>query len=146
MLRAAAVSIALGLAVVACSSRPPETGTGSGGSSPASDPVTSVVSVGAEVARQVADCDERSGATLDMVGCLSSLSQDLDRQRLALLEASAVPDRVRQAEHEWVAFRDAECSAVYDATSDGSIRGVLQEECVVRLTQEHNDFLRDFHR
>jgi uncharacterized protein YecT (DUF1311 family) len=41
------------------------------------------------------------------------------------------------AEQAWASYRDAECGAVYDYWSGGTIRGVESLDCRIRLTRLH---------
>lgn len=48
-----------------------------------------------------------------------------------------VPGEFDKAEQAWAAYRDAECDAVYDYWSEGTIRDVESLACRIRLTQAH---------
>jgi uncharacterized protein YecT (DUF1311 family) len=45
------------------------------------------------------------------------------------------PKRLVQAERSWVAYRDAECGAVSNYWSGGTIRATMELDCRVRLTR-----------
>jgi uncharacterized protein len=45
----------------------------------------------------------------------------------------------KKAQAAWVAYRKAECSAVYDEWSDGTIRGAMYEDCYRRVTKARSN-------
>jgi uncharacterized protein YecT (DUF1311 family) len=68
------------------------------------------------------------------------------RKRLEEEIAGAPPDDASAAkalrgfdaaEHAWANYRDAECGAVYDYWSGGTIRGTEQLSCQIDLTRRH---------
>jgi uncharacterized protein YecT (DUF1311 family) len=94
--------------------------------------------------------------TQDMNQCFSARSDKADavlaryvaaaRKRLKAEIAGAQPDDAsaakalrgfETAEHAWAAYRDAECGAVYDYWSGGTIRGTEQLSCQIGLTRLH---------
>lgn len=67
-----------------------------------------------------------------------------ERIRRASAEASPGPDSVAkalggfdEAELAWSKYRQAECAAVYDYWSQGTIRGLKSLKCRIILTQRH---------
>ncbi len=60
--------------------------------------------------------------------------------RIAKTEPSAARWKVvaayLDAEKQWKAYRDADCGAVYENWSQGSIRGLMALQCKRRLTQQ----------
>ena len=51
-----------------------------------------------------------------------------DRQTAAITQ-------LRASERAWVAYRDAECDAIYKRWSDGTIRGAMALGCRTRVTR-----------
>ncbi|CAB4945845.1 unannotated protein [freshwater metagenome] len=43
--------------------------------------------------------------------------------------------KLRASERAWIAYRDAECDAVYDWWQGGTIRGAMTLSCRTRITQ-----------
>lgn len=50
---------------------------------------------------------------------------------------SKTPDDFDRSERAWDAYRDAECGAVFDYWSDGTIRVSVEQVCRIRLTRLH---------
>jgi uncharacterized protein YecT (DUF1311 family) len=55
--------------------------------------------------------------------------------RLAKDRQTATVSQLRASERAWVAYRDAECDAVYEQWKDGTIRGAMALGCRLRVTK-----------
>ncbi|MBS0333537.1 MAG: DUF1311 domain-containing protein [Proteobacteria bacterium] len=100
--------------------------------------------------RDGAGCD---GNTLQIDACLAALSETVDQEHLryvaaarARLKHDAAADPAdpgaakavggfEASEAAWLAYRKAECGAVYDNWSGGTIRGAMYSACSLRLTR-----------
>jgi uncharacterized protein YecT (DUF1311 family) len=54
--------------------------------------------------------------------------------RLAKGQQSVGITQLRASEQAWVAYRDAECNAVWEAWKEGTIRGAMALSCQMRVT------------
>ncbi len=43
--------------------------------------------------------------------------------------------KLRASERTWIAYRDAECDAVFDSWNAGTVRGAMSLECKTRITE-----------
>jgi uncharacterized protein YecT (DUF1311 family) len=43
---------------------------------------------------------------------------------------------IHQSQQDWLVYRQSHCDAVYDIWSDGSIRGLMFGECMLKLTKQ----------
>lgn len=88
-------------------------------------------------------CD--GSTTRDVEQCLAA---DLDRadaelnryyaaatKRLTEQQDTAALAKLRTAERAWIAYRDAECDAVYQSWGQGTIRGAMILGCRIDLTK-----------
>jgi uncharacterized protein YecT (DUF1311 family) len=83
--------------------------------------------------------------TLEVETCLAAALTKSDAElnryyRAAVMhvtseDGSKVAQGIVRAERSWLAYRDAECSTVYDRWSGGTIRGTMYFECRIRLTR-----------
>ncbi len=55
--------------------------------------------------------------------------------RLTKERATSVLAKLRASERIWMAFRDAECAAVYEWWKEGTIRGAMTLGCRTRITK-----------
>lgn len=55
--------------------------------------------------------------------------------RLARQGDTTALAKLRSAERAWIAYRDAECDAVYGSWGQGTIRGAMMLTCRVRLAE-----------
>jgi len=110
--------------------------------------LTMMILAGASAAEaQAGDCPN-AVSTVEINGCLAG---ELDRANAELHRyVMAAGKRVRQdsdgpgaaagfdkAEAAWAAYREAECGAVYDYWSGGTIRGAMSLTCRIDLTRAH---------
>jgi len=95
-------------------------------------------------------CD---GNTIELNNCLSAVEQKVDQEHQRYVaaararlkhDAAADPtdagaakavEGFEKAEAAWLVYRKAECDAVYDNFSAGSIRGSMSETCRIHLTR-----------
>jgi uncharacterized protein YecT (DUF1311 family) len=56
-------------------------------------------------------------------------------KRLTKQQDTAALAKLRTAERAWIAYRDAECDAVYQSWGQGTIRGTLALGCRIALTK-----------
>ncbi|PCG14256.1 MAG: DUF1311 domain-containing protein [Sphingomonas sp.] len=56
-------------------------------------------------------------------------------KRLTEQKDTAALAKLRTAERAWIAYRDAECDAVYESWSQGTIRGAMNLGCRIALTK-----------
>jgi len=63
------------------------------------------------------------------------------REDLAYFQARL--DSLRQAQRDWIKFRDSWCEYVTDPDAGGSIRPLIGLACVTDLTQQQTSKLRD---
>lgn len=88
-------------------------------------------------------CD--GSTTRDVEQCLAA---DLDRadaelnryyaaatKRLTEQQDTVALAKLRTAERVWIAYRDAECNAVYESWGQGTIRGAMNLGCLIALTE-----------
>lgn len=88
-------------------------------------------------------CD--GSTTHEVERCLAA---DLDRadgelnryyaaatKRLTAQQDTAALAKLRTAERAWIAYRDAECDAVYESWGQGTIRGAMYLGCRITLTE-----------
>jgi len=103
------------------------------------------------------DCYQ--GSTLAVNACLQAEAEGADEMLAQYLEAARVRLKheakdspcdttsatalagLDKAEAAWVTYRKAECDAVYDWWSSGSVRGAMLEGCWIRLTKLHTHTL-----
>lgn len=57
-------------------------------------------------------------------------------KRLTDTGETAALARLRASERAWIRYRDAECDAVWEYWSKGSIRGSFSAQCRIRLTHD----------
>ena len=55
--------------------------------------------------------------------------------RLTKERATTALAKLRASERAWIAYRDAECDAVYEWWGQGTIRGTMALGCRVRITK-----------
>lgn len=56
-------------------------------------------------------------------------------KRLTEQQDTAALAELRAAERAWIAYRDAECDAVYESWGQGTIRGAMNLGCRIGLTE-----------
>lgn len=56
-------------------------------------------------------------------------------KRLTEQQDTAALAKLRAAERAWIAYRDAECDAVYDSWGQGTIRGAMNLGCRITLAE-----------
>ena len=56
-------------------------------------------------------------------------------KRLTEQKDTAALAKLRTAERAWIAYRDAECDAVYESWSQGTIRGAMNLGCRIALAK-----------
>lgn len=88
-------------------------------------------------------CD--GSTTRDVEQCLAAdlkrADAELNRyyaaatKRLTELQDTAALAKLRTAERAWIAYRDAECDAIYQSWSQGTIRGAMNLSCRIALTE-----------
>ncbi len=88
-------------------------------------------------------CD--GSTTRDVEQCLAAdlkrADAELNRyyaaatKRLAKQQDTAALAKLRAAERVWIAYRDAECDAVYESWGQGTIRGAMSLGCRINLTK-----------
>jgi uncharacterized protein YecT (DUF1311 family) len=96
------------------------------------------------------DC---GGTTIELDQCLAGVFEKVDAEHLRYVAAARArlqheaetaiddpgPARAAQgfeaAETAWLAYRKAECGAVYDNYSGGTIRGSMELSCRLHLTR-----------
>lgn len=95
-----------------------------------------------------ADLCANAVTTIEMNACLSSQAEaveaDLNRYYRAatarlhaekgVAESQALPGLIK-AQRAWLAYREAECGAVYDYWSGGTIRGAMAQTCRMNVTR-----------
>ncbi len=57
-------------------------------------------------------------------------------KRLTEQQDAAALAKLRAAERAWIAYRDAECDAVYESWGQGTIRGAMNLGCRIAHTKE----------
>lgn len=55
--------------------------------------------------------------------------------RLSRERETATLAKLRASERAWIAYRDAECGAVYEWWGQGTIRGAMMLGCQIRITK-----------
>lgn len=88
-------------------------------------------------------CD---GTTRDVETCLGREIERSDAElnryyaaavkRLTDTGQTAALARLRASERAWIRYRNAECDAVWEYWSKGSIRGTFSADCRIRLTRD----------
>lgn len=88
-------------------------------------------------------CD--GSTTRDVERCLAAnlarADAELNRyyaaatKRLTEQKDTAALAKLRTAERAWIAYRDAECDAVYESWGQGTIRGAMTLGCRISLTK-----------
>lgn len=82
--------------------------------------------------------------TVEINRCKADEMQQAEAKLVTYLQASlernagnpTVVERINASQVAWEVYRDAHCSAVYEAWSGGSIRGVMYGECKLQLTRQ----------
>lgn len=103
-------------------------------------------------------CDNES-SNVEYIGCLNRLAEEQDRtlnrlygQVIALTQeydksgssAPKITPVFRQAQRNWIAFRDAQCEAEYNMAQGGTAGGGYNANCLCTLTYHRNEDLRRF--
>lgn len=88
-------------------------------------------------------CD--GSTTRDVEQCLAADLKRADAElnqyyaaatkRLTEQRDTAALAKLRAAERAWIAYRDAECDAVYESWGQGTIRGAMSLGCRITLTK-----------
>ncbi|SEK91205.1 Uncharacterized conserved protein YecT, DUF1311 family [Sphingomonas palmae] len=88
-------------------------------------------------------CD--GSTTRDVEQCLAAdlkrADTELNRyyaaatKRLTEQQDTVALAKLRLAERAWIAYRDAECEAVYESWGQGTIRGAMNLGCRINLTK-----------
>ena len=113
--------------------------------------VTVALALAASAPPVESDC---SGSTLEVDACAARVLSDVEAEHLRYAQAARarLKEEARQAgpgergvtrairgfdkaEVAWALYRDAECGAVYDWYSAGTIRGGMALSCRLRLTR-----------
>ena len=101
---------------------------------------------------------EDAGATVDVSACLArALERENDRMdgyfaavisradelgdRIVGADGPEVIEALQLSQSAWLAYRDAECSALYAWWSDGTIRGPKALQCQIDLTRDRTHHL-----
>ncbi len=56
-------------------------------------------------------------------------------KRLTEQQDTAALAKLRAAERAWIAYRDAECDAIYESWGQGTIRGAMNLRCRITLAE-----------
>ena len=102
-----------------------------------------VVIFGREASAAAASCP---GTTPEIEACFKSKLDSVEAELRQYSDAAAKliderhdPDETlaafRKGEVAWAAYRDAECDAVYDKWSNGTIRGIMGLTCARLITE-----------
>lgn len=81
-----------------------------------------------EVERCLAADLARADAELNRYYAAAAARLAKDRQNGAIAQ-------LRASEGAWIAYRDAECNAIYEWWKDGTIRGAMALSCRMRVTK-----------
>jgi uncharacterized protein YecT (DUF1311 family) len=93
---------------------------------------------------------DQPDTTLSITECtmLSHKGWDmiLNERYRALMAASpaGLKIKLRAAQQAWIATRDADCAAIYEANKEGTIRGPLFAFCMVEHTADRASWLNSF--
>ncbi|MGQ4274421.1 lysozyme inhibitor LprI family protein [Terrihabitans sp. B22-R8] len=95
-------------------------------------------------------CMEKAGnAAVEMLACLSSGYERADAAMNALWQQllpglqSHERDVMREAQQNWIAYRDTTCTAESVLWEQGSATPVAQTYCRLRITVERREWLRN---
>lgn len=96
------------------------------------------------------DC-ENAVTTIEINICIGqeivvanhSLSQYILKAKERYTAKATVIALIDQSQQDWLVYRQSHCDAVYDIWSDGSIRGVMFGECMLKLTEQRTHQIWD---
>ncbi|WP_296945718.1 lysozyme inhibitor LprI family protein [uncultured Massilia sp.] len=91
--------------------------------------------------RAIEECAAREQKAVEAK--LNTVYQDVMR-RLAGRDDAAVRRKLQSAQRAWIAFRKADCDAVYEKWSGGTIRGTMFVGCMQRRAEQRIKELEDF--
>lgn len=80
--------------------------------------------------------EECLAAELAVVDARLNRYYDAAVSRLERQEETGALARLRASERAWIAYRERECHAVWEYWKPGTIRGVFDAECRLRLTKD----------
>lgn len=89
------------------------------------------------------DC-KNTATTVEINACISDVLENENRV-LALYLSKAkerytdqprLIDIINQSQQDWLIYRQSHCDSVYDIWSDGTIRGAMFGECMLKLTKQ----------
>ncbi|WP_108650711.1 lysozyme inhibitor LprI family protein [Dongshaea marina] len=64
-----------------------------------------------------------------------------DKLSLATSKEKSAAKGLQQAQSQWLSYRKAQCSAVYQYWADGSIRNAMYLQCMLDLTRQRTHYL-----
>lgn len=100
-------------------------------------------------------CDQTAQTQLDITDCAQNLSKEADKKLNELwpkvlgifndnyTNASDLKDTLRQAQREWIKFRDTTCQAESNIYQGGSLANLLYVQCTCAVTESR---IGDFNR
>lgn len=107
----------------------------------------------ADICNKKQPCDETAQTQLDITECASNLSDEADKTlnemwpKVLAIYDSYADDKgekaLRQAQREWIKFRDSTCEAESDIAEGGSISNLYYVECTCAVTESR---IADFKR
>lgn len=74
------------------------------------------------------------GAALENENKVLSLYLNKAKERYA--EKSELINLINSSQEQWLLYRQSQCDTVYDIWSDGTIRGAMFGECMLKLTKQ----------
>lgn len=102
-------------------------------------------------------CDNES-SNVEYIGCLNRLAEEQDKtlnQLYGQVKALAdgydksaeqsipkIAPHLKQAQRNWIAFRDEQCSMEYGIAQGGTAGGGYNADCLCNLTYHRNEDLR----
>lgn len=84
--------------------------------------------------KEMIDCAKQNYARND-----AQLNANYALLKLRLADDTETEQKLVAAQRNWIAFRDAECTFSSSGVAGGSFYGVVQTNCLNRLTQKRND-------
>jgi uncharacterized protein YecT (DUF1311 family) len=93
---------------------------------------------------------DQPGTTIGITECALAVAEAWDRvlnerwRRIVATQTPATVAKLRVAQRHWIALRDADCAAIYEAHVEGTIRNPLAAACRVEHTRARHFYLARF--
>jgi uncharacterized protein YecT (DUF1311 family) len=89
------------------------------------------------------DC-KNSATTLEINACINDVLENenrvlglyLSKAKERYTNQPRLTDLMNQSQQDWLVYRQSHCDSIYDIWSDGSIRGLMFGECMLKLTKQ----------